>query len=97
MKTRGKSIAYVLYSLLVVLAAACSDPNDLMHGWVGRDWNELANAWGQPSEEIRGDDASRTIIYVSYWSDGFFETHVCRRVFTTDSRGTIRVLSSSGC
>lgn len=94
---RGESVTRMLLPLMVILAVACSDTNDLMHGWVGRDWNELASAWGEPSEETRGDDASRTIIYVSYWSDGFFETHVCRRVFTTDSRGIIRVLSSSGC
>lgn len=35
--------------------------------------------------------------YVSYWSDGFFATHVCRRAFTTDGAGIIRVLSSSDC
>ena len=83
--------------LIVVLAMACSDPSDLMQGWVGRDWSELVNVWGQPSEEIMGEDASRTMIYVSYWSNGLFETHACRRVFTTDREGTIRTLSLSGC
>jgi len=94
---RGAFVTHVLSPLMVVLAVACSDSNDLVHNWVGRHGSELTRVWGEPSEDITGDDARRTMVYVSYWSDGFFETHICRRVFTTDSRGTIRVLSSSGC
>lgn len=86
-----------LLPLLAVLAAACSDPRDLMQSWVGRDGSELASVWGQPSEDIMGEDASRTMIYVSYWSSGPFEIQTCRRIFTTDGGGIIRTLSASGC
>lgn len=44
-----------------------------------------------------GEDASRTMIYVSYWSSGPFEIQTCRRIFTTDGGGVIRTLSASGC
>jgi hypothetical protein len=86
-----------LLPLIVVLVAACSDRTDLMQSWVGRDASELASVWGQPSEDIMGEDASRTMIYVSYWSSGPFEIQTCRRIFTTDGGGIIRTLFASGC
>ena len=97
MKTCGGFLGYVLACLIGVPTMACSDPSDHTRRWIGRDWKELVAVWGQPSEESRGDGAGRTMTYVSYWSDGFFATHVCRRAFTTDGAGIIRVLSSSDC
>lgn len=93
----GECVTRVLSPLIAVLAVACSDPSDLMQGWVGRDWSELARVWGEPSDEIMGEDASRTMTYISYWRGGFSETHTCRRVFTTDGAGIIRTLAMSGC
>ncbi len=87
----------LLSALIMVLTAACSDPSDLMQGWIGRDRSELAGVWGQPSEEVMEQDAGRTVIYVSYWSNGLFETYTCRRMFTTDAAGIIRTTSMSGC
>ncbi len=35
-----------LLGLSMFLAAACSDPSDSMHGWLGRDRSELIRIWG---------------------------------------------------
>jgi hypothetical protein len=86
-----------LVGLILLFAVGCMDPNDLMQGWIGRDGSELVRVWGQPSEEVKGENAVRTIIYTSYWMDGPRATHTCRRSFTTDARDIIRSLSTSGC
>jgi hypothetical protein len=68
-----------------------------MQGWVGRSGFELVHVWGQPSEEVMGEGAGRTLVYVSYWSGGFFDSYTCRRVFTTNQADVIRNHSMSGC
>lgn len=83
--------------LIAVLSSACSDRSDVMHGWLGQSGIELIHVWGQPSEEVRGEGAARTLVYISYWSGGFFESYACRRAFTTDDDDVIRTLSRSGC
>lgn len=93
----GEFVARLLPASVVVLIAACSDPSDLMQGWIGRDRSELARVWGQPSEEFTREDAGQTMIYVSYWSNSLLETYTCRRMFAADAAGTIRTASMSGC
>jgi hypothetical protein len=82
--------------LIAVLSVACTDLSDVKHGWLGRRGSELVHVWGQPTEEVVGGGAARTLVYVSYWSGGFFESYTCRRVFTIDD-DVIRRFSMSGC
>jgi hypothetical protein len=86
-----------ILSLVMFFAAACSDPSDSMRSWIGQDGSELIRVWGQPSEETDIEGAGRTMTYISFWKDGFFETYTCRRAFTTDAEGVIRSQSASGC
>ena len=68
-----------------------------MRAWVGRDGEELVRVWGQPSEDTAGQIDGRLMTYISYWSRGFSDVNTCRRVFTTDRQGIIRMVSASGC
>jgi hypothetical protein len=95
MKRRGPARSGLF--LLTVVSLACAKPGDVTQAWLGHGAGELANVWGQPSEEVTGADASRTMTYVSYWSNGLGSTHTCRKVFTTDGAGIIRAASMSGC
>src|SRR5690606_9300741 len=52
--------------------------------------------WGEPADAV-GDGETWTVIYLSYWQDGFSTIHHCRRSFSIESQGAITEYSASGC
>lgn len=92
------SLRILCGSLLLVslLAGGYSKTSDTMQGWTGRHRDELVKTWGVPSQETTLENGGKSIVYISYWGNGYGH-YTCRRVFTTDAEGIIRSRSSSGC
>ncbi|MBI4402010.1 MAG: hypothetical protein HY581_10310 [Nitrospirae bacterium] len=82
--------------LVSVLAGGCSKQNDTMQGWIGHHRDDLVKTWGAPAQETALENGGKSIMYISYWSDGY-GSYTCRRVFATDAEGIIRSWSVSGC
>jgi hypothetical protein len=67
-----------------------------MAGLVGGEASSFMSGGSRLKKSWVGG-AARTLVYVSYWSGGFFESYACRRAFTTDEADVIRTVSMSGC
>jgi hypothetical protein len=87
---------HVIVMLSLCVAAACTNAGDHPEGWIGRAASELAHVWGPPSEHTSAVGGG-SMVYISYWQDGFSKAHVCRRTFAVDARGMIASQTSAGC